>query len=577
MHVGYLASPLFEIRSCPSVILSLNHPLMYPPQPCLSYLFISCFPCTTALFLLAAAKPTQTMFVRRGLASVCSHAILFVALLLALLGVASALTETVRITNDARSAILLRSFGFRAGGFLNVTLTKHTLAVPATTIDEQKNREVYELALMVERSDAPAAVDALASDVCLHRTAMDQSSKVTLLNRKMWDRVSYTATITEPGYYHIYYSNCEPSSLASFTASVSEYNLAPRSGTRNYLSVGLEELPRLYAVFFAIFALELVLWVWTLVRNKADVKMMHVLMGTVLLFKVLAVLFEAFKYDVLASTGHNNGWAIAYYVFNTIRALLMFAVIVLAGTGWSYLKPFLTNRDKQFILAVLVVQIMVNAAWIVIQVTEPAYAGWGTWRAVFYLMDLVCGMIILLPIYWSIQHLYQEAETDDKASTSLTRLRNFRLFYLTVIAYLYVSRLVTFLIESSVPYSLQWLSHVFAETSAIGFFFVVGYLFRPQPLNPYLALEIADEENGTELMSFSKQSIASAKSSTAGGVVGSSKQRGPGGKDLESGLPVPASADDDFDDEPLTDVDGGGYGHPQGALGGGVPGDDLDM
>ncbi len=34
--------------------------------------------------------------------------------------------------------------------------------------------------------------------------------------------------------------------------------------------------------------------------------------------------------------------------------MLFFAVIVLIGTGWSYMKPFLTDRDRQIMLAVMV-------------------------------------------------------------------------------------------------------------------------------------------------------------------------------------------------------------------------------
>jgi len=442
---------------------------------------------------------------------------------------ASALTETLKISNDARSAILLRSFGYHAGGYMNVTLWNHKLAVPPA----KKDQKTFEIALLIERSDTPADLTAYTSSTCLHTAIIDQSTKVVPVKPDQWDTgVTYTTTVTEPGYYHVYYSNCEESTLASFTISIEEYNVDPVSGSKSYLSTGLDPLPVLYFVLFGCFTLQLGLWVWLLVRRKGDVKLIHLLMASVLGFKVFSLLFDALKYDVLDTSGHNNGWAIAYYVFNSVRALLMFAVLVLAGTGWSSLKPFLTNRDKQFVLVVLLVQLAVNGAWIVVQVTEPGYVSWLAWQSIFNILDLACCLLITLPIYWSIQHLEREAETDGKLATNLTRLRNFRWFYLSCFAYLYVSRLVVYLIETSVSYKLAWLAHFFREISMLFFFFFAGWLFRPQSLNPYLALEFdadVDDDSAVEM-----------------GVVG-----------------VP---DDDFDDEPLTDGDHG-YAHPQGALG----------
>ena len=53
----------------------------------------------------------------------------------------------------------------------------------------------------------------------------------------------------------------------------------------------------------------------------------------------------------------------------------MFSVIVLIGTGWSYLKPFLTERDKQIMLVVFVVQVMVNIAVVVVDDESPGSRG----------------------------------------------------------------------------------------------------------------------------------------------------------------------------------------------------------
>jgi G protein-coupled receptor 107 len=43
-------------------------------------------------------------------------------------------------------------------------------------------------------------------------------------------------------------------------------------------------------------------------------------------------------YHLIRATGHAEGWSVAFYFFTFIRGILFFTVIVLIGTGWSYLK-----------------------------------------------------------------------------------------------------------------------------------------------------------------------------------------------------------------------------------------------
>lgn len=47
---------------------------------------------------------------------------------------------------------------------------------------------------------------------------------------------------------------------------------------------------------------------------------------------------QAGMYHLIRATGHAEGWSVAFYFFTFIRGVLFFTVIVLIGTGWSYLK-----------------------------------------------------------------------------------------------------------------------------------------------------------------------------------------------------------------------------------------------
>ncbi len=180
------------------------------------------------------------------------------------------------------------------------------------------------------------------------------------------------------------------------------------------------------------------------------------------------------------------------------QGMMMFSVIVLIGTGWSYLKPFLTERDKQMMLIILVVQFMFNIAALVLEETSPGAAGWLTWRDILHLLDMICCCIILLPIMWSIRHLREAAEVDGKAARNMVRLKRFRTFYLLVVSYVYFTRIVVFLLNATLPFELTWLGTVISELGTLAFYAVTGWLFRPQAQNPYLALDTDESATGSE-------------------------------------------------------------------------------
>lgn len=95
--------------------------------------------------------------------------------------------------------------------------------------------------------------------------------------------------------------------------------------------------------------------------SRENVRSIHLLMTLCLVLKICTLFFEAFREHAVKTTGmKNDGWTIMFYIFSFLKGTLMFAVIVLIGTGWSYLKPFLTDRDKQIMLAVLVAQVPIH-------------------------------------------------------------------------------------------------------------------------------------------------------------------------------------------------------------------------
>jgi hypothetical protein len=54
-------------------------------------------------------------------------------------------------------------------------------------------------------------------------------------------------------------------------------------------------------------------------------------------------------------------------------------MIALIGTGWSFIKPFLSDKDKKIFLVVIPLQILDNIAMIVIEESAPGSQKWFTW------------------------------------------------------------------------------------------------------------------------------------------------------------------------------------------------------
>ena len=111
----------------------------------------------------------------------------------------------------------------------------------------------------------------------------------------------------------------------------------------------------------------------------------------------------------------------------------------------------------------------------------------------FHFVDILCCLAILLPTVWSIKHLRDAAEVDGKAQATLQKLRIFRSFYVVVIMYIYVTRILVYLLAATVPYNFLWLGAFATEASALFFYIFTGWNFQPNLENAYLAVREDDD------------------------------------------------------------------------------------
>ncbi|KAG8221817.1 hypothetical protein J437_LFUL002819 [Ladona fulva] len=311
--------------------------------------------------------------------------------------------------------------------------------------------------------------------------------------------VMYVATKEEEGLYNLYFHSCpnygNEEVHLDFLIEIEEKN----SG--NYLSAGEMPLPALYFMMAILFFLSGCFWVFILRKSKNQVFKIHYLMGLLVYLKSFSLLFHGINYHFIQTNGeHVAAWAVLYYVTHLCKGAVLFITIVLIGTGWTFIKYILSEKDKKIFMIVIPLQVPVlaNVAEIIIEESEEGDLEYRTWRDLFILVDLLCCGAILFPVVWSIRHLQEASQTDGKAAINLRKLKLFRHFYIMIVCYIYFTRIIVYLLRITVPFQYEWLDAMFREMATYVFFVLTGYKFRPASANPYF--QLAQDEDEEEEM-----------------------------------------------------------------------------
>ncbi|MFH4978017.1 hypothetical protein AB6A40_004726 [Gnathostoma spinigerum] len=295
------------------------------------------------------------------------------------------------------------------------------------------------------------------------------------------------------GKYHFIYHNCfnyrehgySDRVAVDFTVSIDERNVG------SFLSAGEIAKPKLFLSMSALFFLLSFIWVYKLCHSsRQTIYRVHHLMTALVIIKALSLFFHGINFYFVSKYGRQREvWAVVFYITHLLKGALLFGTIILIGTGYTLFKNFLTERDRKLIMIVLPLQVIDNVAMIIIEESEFGQQSYQFWFQLFIFFDIVCCMAILLPIIWSMRHLQQGARSDGKAAFNLEKLKLFRHFYLIIIGYIYLTRVIKFLIEFVVPFNYEWITDAVVEFSTFFFFILSGHAFRPTEQNPYLKLE----------------------------------------------------------------------------------------
>jgi hypothetical protein len=432
------------------------------------------------------------------------------AILVALLCTApliEAKITTAKIRKDVRLNIdLTEPFGFGEDGRIKITISNFKV-YPYWRIDKEKARtpklDRLGVFLTIPEYEGQIEYDEIEKQICpldergLEITLFDfddfsdpdtdSISREIVLNKEVEDY--------QGGNFVLYFANCQPEIAVDFDVHIEMYNVKP-NGAADYLPLGDDALPLLYFFFFLIFAGLGIVWTGMVLKGRQYAHRLHVLMIALVAFKSLTLLSQAGMYHMISVYGDAEGWNVAYYFFTAARGLLFFLVVVLIATGWSYMKPFLADREKQILLIVLPLQVFANVALVVLDEYTPAFPHFSWWNGMLHFVNIICFAAILFPIIWSIKQMREAAEIDGKAARSLSKLVLFRQFYIMVVAYIYFTQIIVVLLELTLPYKHMWVAKAANEIATLAFYVACGLIFQPAPegTNPYLALDLDDIE-----------------------------------------------------------------------------------
>lgn len=382
------------------------------------------------------------------------------------------------------------------------------------------------------------------------------SFKATESQKDSPSSIQHTFTNSnEEGLYVLFYQVCVFPPIANTSAAealklLQQYTVSGTfelditltnmyKGQISYLTAGELPLPKMYLLFGLAYAVLVVVW-YRLLRSKKHTFYIHHIMALLLLLKIATLVSESAKYHFVRIYGHSMFWSTLYNLLAFLKGIVLFTTILLIGSGWSFVKPFLNEREKKIIFLVLILQILDNIVLLILQLETEGERLYEDWKGLLHLIDILCCCAALLPIIWQVSILEKSADggshlsndgdgeddeeelilqDDDRKEESskeveerplansrvgesphshsmltadqqraIIKLKLFRNFYLIVITYIYITRVVVYLVGGWVGFKYSWVGSFLNEWATLLFYAASGYIFQPRDEIIYVEL-----------------------------------------------------------------------------------------
>ncbi|KAJ4834010.1 hypothetical protein Tsubulata_003993 [Turnera subulata] len=421
---------------------------------------------------------------------------LWVLLIACSISFSSCEIKDTHIVEDSRPLILFERFGFADDGHVAISLKDVTWKPKQQKAELDHSSMGFflardpSLARIVIESEVNKSFCALSSRYVEPMFTFDQLDKSSSYNGLV--------SIFVPDEYSLVFGNCQTEFEVSMQVHTEMYNI--QHGTKYFLPAGMTILPKLYFVLFTIYVCFFGVWTYVCIRQSDTVDKIHLIMLALLLVKALKMICASEDTMYVNKTGTPHGWDVAFYIFGILKGTMLFTVIILIGTGWSFLKPYLQEREKNVLMTVIPLQVLENVAYVIIDETGPATKDWMTWNQLFLLIDIICCFAVFFPIIWSIKSLQQASKTDGKAARNLEKLILFKQFYVCLVAYLYFTRVVVQSFGALLDYKYEWIPYAVNEGASLAFYVFIFYNFQPIEKNPYLLIDDEAEMAAAQML-----------------------------------------------------------------------------
>jgi len=307
--------------------------------------------------------------------SLLAKPITIVAILLFIIGVNALIHEDIRFVKDDRASIFIEKFGLIIGGHYSVRATNITVydsngkIIPSKDWNKPDSPPNYGLLFKLSRDDGMPTREVGPGLEC----PLSEKSTSVIKSERAMPFLTETLSVqnnikkaNEEGVYQLFFINCAKSTehtKVSFKLHAEFYHVMA-GGDINHLQAGEFPLPTIYLAIFLISTCLIIMWTLSylvpLLKGKqgyatqqnSNVKRLQVLLTVLFVFKALTLLCRAIEYHYIKTTGEPKGWNIPFYVFTFVKGTMLFTVFLLIGTGWAFIKQYLSSRDKKLIIVV---------------------------------------------------------------------------------------------------------------------------------------------------------------------------------------------------------------------------------
>ena len=359
---------------------------------------------------------------------------------------------------DLDSPVMLGSFDFGEDGMCLVRI-----------LEAENPKDSEKLTFLLMALDAEHAKKAEICEASITRAFVPGIS---------WISVNETTEVPKGGglyeLFYVGYPGCPLVEPSSVKVHVEFYSVI--DGKKNYLQMGDMPLPTVYFGFSLLYMALVGMWLRRLRQYNSYINKIHYLMAFLIVVKCGAIVTDCMKLSAFNQSGTGSAWDIFYYTFIMLKGVMMFALFLLIGAGWSIFRPMLSSIDRKVFVIVIPIIVVVNILNIYIEEYHPNPEQLSTLSTVLQITEYISGLLVLTSVTKNTTGLHNQEQRVGKKPSS--RRRRLQVFALVVVAYLYI-RTGLLLLLRSLPRHLSFVRPAVTELFVAILYTVVGFTFRP--------------------------------------------------------------------------------------------------